>query len=108
MNHGEPFPMGLRRVAPSSDALSPVAPAVPLDRELFGHVVDRVSRTYKAANIRLSELDLGRIAAEKYPEIAAFNAPRDEWQPLLELLAIRLRKEIAAAAAEPGSSKARA
>lgn len=82
--------------------------SITLDRELFGHIVDRISRTYKAEGIRLSELDLGRIAAEKYPEIAAFNAPRDEWQPLLDLLAIRLRKEINAAVAEPGSGKASA
>lgn len=79
-----------------------------LDKELFGRVVDCVLRTYKASGIHLSGIDIGRIAAEKYTEIAAFDAPPDEWPPLLELLAIRLRKEIAAAAAEPGSGKASA
>lgn len=95
--------------ADAKETVAPAAaPALPLDEELFAHVFDRVARTYKAEGVRLPEGELARIALRKYPEIEAFGLPRDEWQPLLELLAIRLRKEIAAAAAEPGSGKASA
>ncbi|MBR7517923.1 hypothetical protein KC217_19800, partial [Mycobacterium tuberculosis] len=43
-----------------------IAATEAIDPELFGRVVDRVSRVYREEGVRLSDIDLGRIAAERY------------------------------------------
>jgi len=94
-------------------AAEPVAAAgadalVPLDGELLGRVVDRVARVYREAGVSLPDVELGRLAAAKYAEIQALADDPDEWAPALDLMAVRLRKALLQAAAEPGSAKSRA
>ena len=86
-----------------SEAQAPYA-AGP-DPELFGRIVDVVDRVHREEQVRLQKIDLGRISAEKYAEISAAAADRDEWPALLDLLAVRLRRVLRAAAVDPASSK---
>ncbi len=40
-----------------------------LDGELLGRVVDRVAKVYRELGVGLPDVELGRLAAEKYAEI---------------------------------------
>lgn len=75
------------------------------DPELFGRIVDRIARVYREENVRLSDIDLGRLAAEKYAEIASLAADPDEWPGFLDIVAGRVRKTIRAAALDPANVK---
>jgi hypothetical protein len=88
--------------------VAPVSPSSSLGRadpELFGRVVDRVARVYREEAVRLSDIDLGRIAAERYAEIVDLAGDPDEWPALLELIGTRIRRAIRAAAADPTNVK---
>lgn len=76
-----------------------------LDPELLGRIVDRVARVYRDEGVRLSDVDLGRIAAERYAEVADLAGDPDEWPGFLEVVASRVRKAIRAAAADPANVK---
>ncbi|MBT9292693.1 helix-turn-helix domain-containing protein [Prosthecodimorpha staleyi] len=80
-------------------------PPAGLDPELFGRVVDRVAKVYREANVRLPEVDKGRIAAERYPEIADQAESADEWPALLDLIEVRLKKALQTAVNAPGQTK---
>lgn len=75
------------------------------DPELMGRIVDRISRVYRDEGVRLSDVDLGRLAAEKYAEVADLAGDPDEWPGFLEVVAARVRKAIRAAAADPATVK---
>lgn len=79
--------------------------ATGLDAELLGRVVDRIARVYREEGVRLADVDLGRLAAEKYAEIADLAADPDEWSGFLEVIASRVRKAIRAAAIDPANVK---
>jgi len=83
-------------------------PGLSIDAELLGRVVDRVARIYREAGMGLPDVDLGRLAAQKYAEIQAIAGDPEEWAPALDLMAVRLRRALLQAAAEPGASKSRA
>ncbi len=76
-----------------------------LDPELLGRVVDRISKVYREEGLRLPDVDLGRLAAEKYDEIALLAEDPDEWAGFLEVMDTRVRKAIRAAAVDPANLK---
>lgn len=76
-----------------------------LDSELFGRVTDVIARTYKAVGAALQPVDLGRLAARHYEEIVAASADPVERAAMLKLLAAQIKRELTAAAAEPGTGK---
>ena len=84
-------------------ALQPTAVAV--DRELFGRVVDAIQRLYKEQHVGLAGVDLGRLAAERYEEIAAATGDPDERLAMVKLMVVQLRKDLAEAATTPGYGK---
>ena len=86
--------------APPSDDTPTV-----VDRELFGRVVDAIQRLYKEQHIGLAGIDLGRLAAEKYEEIAAATGDPGERLAMVKLMVVQLRKDLAEAATAPGSGK---
>lgn len=91
---------------PASDAVSSVdAGEVVIDREIFGRVVDAIQRLYKDEHVGLSGVDLGRIAAEKYEEIAAATGDPGERLAMVKLMVVQLRKDLTEAATAPGSGK---
>ena len=81
------------------------APAVALDGDLMGRVVDVIERVYGDLGVRLPRIDLGRLAAEKYAEIAEDAEDVEEWPALLDLLGKRLKRSLLASAADPTSIK---
>lgn len=83
------------------EAVQPANQAGGFDAELLGRVVDRIARVYREEGVRLADVDLGRLAAEKYAEIADLAGDPDEWPGFLEVIASRVRKAIHAAAADP-------
>lgn len=99
------------QLAPSVSAAAPgfseaqASYAAGPDPELLGRIVDVVDRVHREEQVRLQKIDLGRISAEKYSEISSAAADRDEWPALLELLAVRLRRALRAAATDPTSVK---
>lgn len=76
-----------------------------IDPELFGRVLDRVSRAYRDIGIRVSDIDKGRVAAEKYSEIVDQAGDADEWPALLDLMEVRLKKALQTAVNAPGQTK---
>jgi transcriptional regulator with XRE-family HTH domain len=92
---------GDRHASPPSPGLQPTRP----DPELFGRVVDRISRVYREEGVRLADIDLGRLAAERYAEIVDLAGDPDEWPALLDLIGTRVRRTLRAAAADPASVK---
>jgi transcriptional regulator with XRE-family HTH domain len=84
---------------------STTVPSVRFDPELLGRVVDRISRVYKDAGLRLQEIEKGRLAAEKYAEIADQADGEDEWPSLLDLMEVRLKKALQTAVNAPGQTK---
>ena len=79
-----------------------------LDEELFGRVTDAIQRLYQDERVSLAPIDLGRIAARKYNEIAAATADPAERGAMIKLIVTQLRAEIRSARAEPGTGKASA
>ncbi|CAA0088215.1 Uncharacterised protein [Starkeya nomas] len=67
-----------------------------IDRELMGRVVDSIARLYRELAISLSPVDLGRLSAEKYEEIAAASSDPAERMAMVKLMAVQLRKELLA------------
>lgn len=84
---------------------STVASTKPLDPELMARVVDRIARIYRDEGVRLQDMELGRLAAERYSEIAKIVEGPDEWPALLDLVDARVRRSIRAAAADPANIK---
>lgn len=80
-------------------------PTASFDAELLGRVVDKVARVYREEGVRLQDVELGRIAAERYAEIVEFSDDPDERLGFVEVVAARVRKAIRAAAADPGNVK---
>jgi len=76
-----------------------------IDPELFGRVLDRVSRAYRDIGMRASDIDKGRVAAEKYSEIVDQAGDQDEWPALLDLMEVRLKKALQTAVNAPGQTK---
>lgn len=79
-----------------------------IDAELLGRVTDVIARTYKAIGAALQPVDLGRLAARHYEEIVSASADAGEQAAMLKLLAAQIKRELTAAAAEPGTGKRRA
>lgn len=75
------------------------------DPELFGRIVDRIAKVHREEGVRLADIDLGRLAAERYAEIVGLAADPEEWPGFLEVIAARVRKAIRAAAADPANVK---
>lgn len=75
------------------------------DPELFGRVIDRIARVYREARVSISEIDKGRLAAERYWEIVSQAKDPEEWPAYLEIMEVRLRKSLHAAAQSPGQTK---
>lgn len=75
------------------------------DPELLGRIVDVVARVHREERVRLPDVDLGRVAAERYAEVAAMATDPEEWPALLDLVAVRVRRAVRAAAADPTSTK---
>ncbi|CAA0111697.1 Uncharacterised protein [Starkeya nomas] len=67
-----------------------------IDGELMGRVVDAIARLYRELAISLSPVDLGRLSAEKYEEIAAASSDPAERMAMVKLMAVQLRKELLA------------
>lgn len=76
-----------------------------IDPELFGRVLDRVSRAYRETGMRASDIDKGRVAAEKYSEIIGQAGNEDEWPALLDLMEVRLKRALQTAVNAPGQTK---
>lgn len=71
----------------------PVAPSggqVALDRELHGRVVDGIARIYKEERIGLPGVDLGRLAADMYADLA--NAGLGSWDEKMAALRFALEQ----------------
>lgn len=94
---------------PEGSAEAPKKMEVPraptLDWELFGRVVDRVASVYREEGVRISNIDLGRLAAERYEEMAGFVGDPEEWPAFLDVIGSRVRKTIRAAATDPTNVK---
>lgn len=75
------------------------------DPELMGRIVDRIAKVYREEGVRLADVDLGRLAAERYVEVAELAGDPDEWPGFLEVVASRVRKAIRAAALDPENVK---
>lgn len=71
-----------------------MATSVTLNPELFGRVTEAICNTYRSANSCISGRDLGRLAAEKYSEIAAASADETEQQAMLKLMIVQLFLEL--------------
>lgn len=93
--------LGSKGAPAQSDALT-VSSYQP---ELLGRIIDRIARVYKETGLRISEIDKGRIAAERYAEVANLANGPDEWPALLDLMEVRLRKTLQAAGNAPGQTK---
>lgn len=75
------------------------------DPELLGRIVDRIAKVYREEGVRLADVDLGRLAAERYAEVVGLAGDPDEWPGFLEVAATRVRKAIRAAASDPATVK---
>ncbi len=75
------------------------------EAELLGRVVDRIARVYREEGVRLPDVELGRLAAEKYAEIIDLTDDPDEWSGFLEVVATRVRKALRTAAVDPATVK---
>ncbi len=65
-----------------------------LDGELLGRIMQVIARLHRDAGVVLSELELGRLAAEEHN--AASAATPSEWPTVLRLLEARHRQRLAA------------
>ncbi|MCL2726302.1 MAG: helix-turn-helix transcriptional regulator [Polyangiaceae bacterium] len=66
---------------------------VSVDGELLGRILGVIRRVYREANVTLSDVDLGRIAAEEHN--AAAGSTPDEWPTVLRLVEARHRERLA-------------
>ena len=73
------------------------------DAELMGRITDVIAKTHESLGIPLSMVDLGRLSAEKYNEIAAATDDVDERRTMVKLIGSQLRNELLTA--QPGSGK---
>lgn len=80
-------------------------PASGAEPELLALVIDAIQRTYKDAGARLSSLDLGRLSGEIHNEILAEGIAPEDWRGAVKMAAGKLRREIAATAADASSRK---
>lgn len=76
-----------------------------LDIELMGRVTDAIARLYKDMGASLAPVDLGRMAGERYSEIAAATSDPDEQRAMIKLVVQQLKRDIQAATTEPGTGK---
>jgi transcriptional regulator with XRE-family HTH domain len=76
-----------------------------LDHELFGRIVDAITRLYKAENISLSPVDLGRLSSERYEEIRSAASDMEGYLVAIKMMIGQLRKELHATRAEPSTGK---
>lgn len=94
----------IRGVEPEAGSSEPATTAE-IDIELMGRVTDAIARLYKEMGASLAPVDLGRMAGERYSEIAAATADPDEQRAMIKLVVQQLKRDIQAAAAEPGTGK---
>lgn len=78
---------------------------VHVDDELMGRVTDAIARLYKDERVTLSPVDLGRLSARKYSEIASATADGQERLAMIKLVVTQLRADLRAAAEAPGAGK---
>ncbi|MFX8546782.1 hypothetical protein ABTM05_19185, partial [Acinetobacter baumannii] len=71
----------------------------------FGRVVDRVTRTYRAENVPIQPVDLGRMSAEYYSATNMLVSSPDDWPEVLDLIETRVRRSIRASIADPANVK---
>ncbi|MEW6124140.1 MAG: helix-turn-helix transcriptional regulator [Pseudomonadota bacterium] len=83
----------------------PPVQSTTIDVELLGRLTDAISRLYKDLGVSLAPVDLGRLAGERYSDIAAATTDPDEQRAMIKLVVQQLRKDIQAAAAKPGTGK---
>lgn len=97
---GSPAVMVLRELAElygvGTDALLGVgegaAGTASVDGELLGRLMSALAKVYRDAGIKLSELELGRIAAEEYN--VARGATQSEWPTVIRLASTRHAERI--------------
>ncbi len=65
-----------------------------IDGELLGRIMQVIARLYREAGVTISELELGRLAAEE--QNAAAAATPNEWPTVLKLVEARHRERLAA------------
>ncbi|WP_156922396.1 hypothetical protein [Azorhizobium doebereinerae] len=78
---------------------------VHVDDELMGRVTDAIVRLYKDEKVALSPVDLGRLSARKYSEIASATDDALERLAMIKLVVRQLRADLRSAADEPGTGK---
>ncbi len=73
--------------------------------ELLALIIDAIQRTYKEAGAGLPSRDLGRLSGEMHNEILAEGIAPEDWRGAVQMAAGKLRREIAATAADASSRK---
>lgn len=81
---------------------------IPYDPELMGRITSAIAKLYRAERVSLPDVDLGRLAMQGYAEIVETADDPEEYPARIELMVVRLRKALRAAAASPETSKRRA
>lgn len=92
--------------AQGSEAGAEVAEGA-VDAQLFGRIVDLVTREAKAAAVMLPPLELGTIAGKRYAELIAASNNPDERRAMLKLVAVQLRAELRAPVTPAGTTSPR-
>jgi len=64
------------------------------DPELLGRVVDGIAKVYEDANVRLPDIDLGRIAATEYDVIVASASDASERRLGVKMSIERIRQRL--------------
>ncbi|SDR08229.1 helix-turn-helix domain-containing protein [Pseudovibrio sp. Tun.PSC04-5.I4] len=85
--------------------------AAAIEKEFFARVLETTRKAYAESSVRISDVDLGRLAAEKYEEyIVLAHEPDDEEErlALMALLKRRLIKDLMQAHTDQATSKRRA
>jgi len=75
---------------------------------LYGRVLDALSKVYNETGMKISLLNLGKIAAAKTKEITAASDNPDEWPGIVTYMASQVRKEILSGHTPSGTEKATA
>ena len=71
-----------------------------IDRELLGRITEAIHMAYKTEKVALSPADLGRLAADRYQEIAAAAETEEERSAMVKLIALQMRRMLAERRAE--------
>lgn len=76
------------------------------DAELMGRVTDMIARVYRESGAALSMVDLGRLSAEKYNEIASATDDLDERFTMVKLVASQIKNDLTRSKAGSGKRSA--